>query len=67
MQRVPEKETRTTEAAVARRFLSFTCLLEGDLTKAKAILEQALKAITKLVSTRDRLFDQLSCPINAAE
>jgi predicted ATPase len=32
-----------SEAGVARRFLGFTCLLQGELIKAQATLEQALQ------------------------
>ena len=46
-----DNETRITEAAVARCFLGFTCLLEGDFTKAQMLLEQVLQAY---VPERDR-------------
>ena len=46
-----ENETLITEAAVARCFLGFTCLLEGDFTKAQMILKQVLQAY---VPERDR-------------
>jgi class 3 adenylate cyclase/predicted ATPase len=46
-----ENETRITDAAVARCFLGYTCLLEGDFTKAQILLEQALQAY---VPERDR-------------
>ena len=46
-----ENETRTTEAAVARCFVGFTSLLEGDFTEARKILEQVLQTY---VPERDR-------------
>ena len=46
-----ENETLITEAAVARCFLGFTCLLEGDFTQAQMILKQVLQAY---VPERDR-------------
>ena len=46
-----ENETLITEATVARCFLGFTCLLEGDFTKAQMILKQVLQAY---VPERDR-------------
>ena len=41
--RETEREARTTEAAVARRNLGFTCLLQGDFAEAQANLIEALR------------------------
>jgi len=43
LQRETQNDTRTPEAAAARRVSGFTCLMHGEFTNARALLEETLR------------------------